>query len=189
MRMRIGEYGNRHRATLPYPVYVTNSKHWSLGVRDPVSQKNARSTAIYSTCHGLFSMRKARNYRQAYWWPKCGAFARSTGLPCRRKVERGEDGRPKTRCWNHGGAPGSGKQTEQGRRNIGEASRQRMIAFWRDWKAKGSPPIVRGHTVGQPKRAQAAVSERPGLSPESDEQRRARVIADLKRRYPDRDWS
>jgi hypothetical protein len=35
MRMRIGEYGNRRRATLPYPVYVTNSKHWSPGVRDP----------------------------------------------------------------------------------------------------------------------------------------------------------
>ena len=25
---------NRCRATLPYPVYVTNSKHWSPGVRD-----------------------------------------------------------------------------------------------------------------------------------------------------------
>ena len=25
MRMRIGEYGNRRRATLPYPVYVTRT--------------------------------------------------------------------------------------------------------------------------------------------------------------------
>ena len=29
MRMRIGEYGNRRRDTLPYPVYVTNNKYWS----------------------------------------------------------------------------------------------------------------------------------------------------------------
>ena len=27
MRMQIGEYGNRRRDTLPYPVYVTNNKH------------------------------------------------------------------------------------------------------------------------------------------------------------------
>ena len=33
MRMRIGEYGNRRRDTLPYPVYVTNNKHGSPGVR------------------------------------------------------------------------------------------------------------------------------------------------------------
>ena len=26
MRMQIGEYGNRRRDTLPYPVYVTNNK-------------------------------------------------------------------------------------------------------------------------------------------------------------------
>ena len=37
MRTRIGEYGNRRRDTLPYPVYVTNNKHWSPGVRDPAS--------------------------------------------------------------------------------------------------------------------------------------------------------
>ena len=34
--MRIGEYGNRRRDTLPYPVYVTNNKHRSPGVRDPL---------------------------------------------------------------------------------------------------------------------------------------------------------
>ena len=37
MRMRIGEYGNRRRDTLPYPVYVTNNKHWSpaeFGIQD-----------------------------------------------------------------------------------------------------------------------------------------------------------
>ena len=79
--------------------------------------------------------RKPRNYRQAYWWPRCGAYANITGLPCQRKVERNEDGRP-ARCRNHGGAPGSGKQTESGRRAIGEFASRRMKAFWADWKAK-----------------------------------------------------
>jgi hypothetical protein len=106
-------------------------------------------------------MRKARNYRQAYWWPRCGAYARSTGLPCQRKVERDKDGRPGARCWNHGGAAGSGKQTEAGRRNIGEANRRHMKAFWSDWRAKGSPPIVRGFIrVGQPKDAPRATLAR-----------------------------
>ena len=48
-----GEYGNRRLATLPYPVYVTNSKHWSLGVRGtrnscerPKARGMAKSPAI-----------------------------------------------------------------------------------------------------------------------------------------------
>ena len=126
-----------------------------------LTSQNGESDCLLSMCHGDFSMfRKPRNYRQAYWWPRCGAYARSTGLPCQRKVERNEDGRP-ARCWNHGGAPGSGKQTESGRRAIGESASRRMKAFWADWKAKGSPPIVRGCVrVGQPKDA-SAVTARP----------------------------
>ena len=58
-------------------------------------------------------------------------------------------------------APGSGQQTEAGRRSIGEATRRRMKAFWADWKAKGKPPIVRGCVrVGQPKPAQATSPRR-----------------------------
>jgi hypothetical protein len=94
-------------------------------------------------------VQKVRNYRQAYWWPRCGAHARSTNAPCQRKVERDEHGRPKARCWNHGSAPGSGKQTERGRRNIAEATGKRMKAFWSDWKAKGSPAISRGYRIGR----------------------------------------
>jgi hypothetical protein len=44
--MRIGEYGNRRRATLPYPVYVTNSKHWSPGVRDLTAEKSRPTESL-----------------------------------------------------------------------------------------------------------------------------------------------
>jgi hypothetical protein len=165
------------------------SKAESVNPAARFPKKRAIDCAL-STCHGGFSMRKARNYRQAYWWPRCGAYARSTGLPCRRKVERDKDGRPKARCWNHGGAPGSGKQTESGRRSIGEASRQRMKSYWADWAAAGKPPIVRGCIrVGQPKAAPASSPSRPGLTPETVEARRARIVADLARRFPNRDWT
>jgi hypothetical protein len=66
-----------------------------------------------------------------------------------RKVVADEDGRPKSRCWSHGGAPGSGRQTPEGRRRIAAAVSRHMKGFWADWKAKGSPPIC----VGQPKPA------------------------------------
>ena len=37
-----------------------------------------------------------------------------------------------------------------------------MKAFWADWRAKGSPPIVRGCVrVGQPKVAPKATAEAP----------------------------
>ena len=167
--------GGKHRPLMNHP-------ESDAFPRGRVTQK-ARERPPLSTYHGDYSMfRKARNYRQAYWWPRCGAYARSTGLPCQRKVERDEDGRPKARCWNHGGAPGSGQQSEQGRRNIGEFASRRMKAFWADWKAKGSPPIVRGCVkVGQPKPAATA-------TPTSSAERRARAITELKRRWPDRDW-
>jgi hypothetical protein len=118
----------------------------------------------------LIMVQKARNYRQAYWWPRCGAYARSTNAPCRRKVERDEAGRPKARCWNHGSAPGSGKQTEQGRRNIAEATRMRMKRFWADWKAEGSPAISRGYVqVGQSKPAPRATA-RPARAQKTKKQ-------------------
>jgi hypothetical protein len=112
-------------------------------------------------------------------------------LPCRRKCAVGKDGRPLKRCYGHGSAPGSGQQTESGRRSIGESTRRRMKAFWSEWKAKGKPPIVRGCIrVGQAKRAPVSKSSLPrAFFRETPEQRRARILADLKRRFPDRDWS
>src|ERR1700733_8801099 len=96
------------------------------------------------------------------WWPRCVAHARSTNAPCQRKVVADEDGRPKSRCWSHGGAPGSGRQTPEGRRRRAEAVSRHMKAFWADWKVKGSPPIVRGCVrVGQPKNEPTATVKAP----------------------------
>jgi hypothetical protein len=41
-----GGYRNRRRDTLPYPVYVTKNKHWSLGVRDPGLPGQARPSRL-----------------------------------------------------------------------------------------------------------------------------------------------
>ena len=41
-----GEYGNRRRDTLPYPVYVTNSKHWSLSLLYTYSPTPAREKSL-----------------------------------------------------------------------------------------------------------------------------------------------
>ena len=74
-------------------------------------------------------------------WPRCGAFARSTGQPCRRKVAVGEDGRPRPRCLGHGAHVLSGKQTPEGRQRIANATRRRMLSFWEAWRKAGKPPL------------------------------------------------
>lgn len=51
----------------------------------------------------------------------CGAYARSTGLPCQAKsLVNG-------RCRNHGGLS-TGPKTPEGRQAIAEATRQRMAS-------------------------------------------------------------
>ena len=74
-------------------------------------------------------------------WPRCGAFARSTGQPCRRKVAVGEDGRPRPRCLGHGAHVLSGKQTPEGRQRIANATRRRMLSFWEAWRKASKPPL------------------------------------------------
>ena len=59
---------------------------------------------------------------------KCGAHARSTGNPCQGKALRNG------RCRNHGGNS-TGPKTQEGRRAVGEATRQRMACGQGD-KAK-----------------------------------------------------
>ena len=49
----------------------------------------------------------------------CGAYARSTGKPCQAGAMRNG------RCRNHGGLS-TGPKSPEGRRAIGEATRQRM---------------------------------------------------------------
>lgn len=50
---------------------------------------------------------------------RCGAYSRSTGLPCRAMAM------PNGRCRCHGGLS-SGPRTPEGRRAVGEATRKRM---------------------------------------------------------------
>ena len=52
---------------------------------------------------------------------RCGAYARSTGLPCEAKAM------PNGRCKNHGGMS-TGPKTPQGRQAIAQATRQRMTS-------------------------------------------------------------
>jgi hypothetical protein len=51
----------------------------------------------------------------------CGAFARSTGNPCRALALKNG------RCRNHGGMS-TGPRTTEGRRAIGDATRKRMAS-------------------------------------------------------------
>jgi len=52
---------------------------------------------------------------------RCGAYARSTGSPCKAKAM------PNGRCKNHGGMS-TGPKTSEGREAIAEATRQRMTS-------------------------------------------------------------
>lgn len=52
---------------------------------------------------------------------KCGAYARSTGNPCQGKAL------VNGRCKNHGGMS-TGPKTQEGRKAIADASRQRMAS-------------------------------------------------------------
>ena len=52
---------------------------------------------------------------------RCGAYARSTGFPCKAKAMYNG------RCKNHGGMS-TGPKTAEGRKVIAEATRQRMAS-------------------------------------------------------------
>ena len=56
---------------------------------------------------------------------QCGAYARSTGLPCRAQALANG------RCRCHGGCS-TGPRTPEGRRAVGEATRQRMASGQRE---------------------------------------------------------
>jgi hypothetical protein len=160
----------RAEAHHAYLVYVTESKRWSPGVRGCRRAANAgvpefgvvrlkgRAAVTSHAYHGDDSMVGTRKW----WWPRCMAHARSTGMPCLMLCAADEDGRPKKRCRLHGSAPGSGHQTPEGKRRAAEALSRTMKSFWSDWKAAGSPPIVRGCVrAGQSKPAPRATPRPP----------------------------
>ena len=109
---------------------------------------------------------------------RCGA-RRSNGLICRgRALENG-------RCKWHGG-----KSTPYHTRPIPPASierirlasRARLLARWQAWRDGGCIPQDR------PNKRRTAISRATWMWTETDEQRRARIIADLQVRFPDRNW-
>ena len=76
--------------------------------------------------------REAKQDQRRRWHPsgkRCGAYARSTGKPCKRRALRSG------RCLNHGGLS-SGPRTLEGRRRVGEASRERVRAAPRDERGR-----------------------------------------------------
>ena len=62
--------------------------------------------------------------------PICGAYARSTDSPCRAKALSNG------RCKNHGGLS-TGPRTAEGKMNIAEATKQRMLNGQSELAKKG----------------------------------------------------
>jgi hypothetical protein len=111
------------------------------------------------------------------WLPRCGALTRR-GTFCLASPVLNPDGSIRNgRCRNHAGCS-TGPKTPEGKARC-TAGRLKAYAARR---AQGLPAIMR-----KPKREPAATPSRPvGFPPETPEQRRERVLADLRKRYPAR---
>ena len=112
------------------------------------------------------------------WLPRCGAYARSTGLPCRRKPVLLPDGRIRNgRCINHGGAS-SGPKSRAGH----DRCTAGRIAYYQRRREAGLPILPR-----QPKPEPQSVKMAPWRQ-ETEAERKARIIRELNERWPDQDW-
>ena len=88
---------------------------------------------------------------------RCGAYARSTGKPCKASAMRNG------RCRNHGGLS-TGPRSEEGKKAIGDASRarlaaghlERLQAGYRAWLNSGGREILSRLTKLQKRRARLA---------------------------------
>jgi hypothetical protein len=112
-----------------------------------------------------------------YWLPRCGAMTRK-GTPCKRKPVLLPDGQVRNgRCRNHAGCS-TGPRTIEGHARCLEG----RLKLYAARRAAGLPAIVR-----KPKPAPVRPARPAWYSPTPAE-RRQRVIADLKVRFPDRNW-
>jgi hypothetical protein len=98
----------------------------------------------------------------------------------------GPDGRPHTVCASHGGLtpnPRTAVLSDIGRQRISAAAK----AHWERYRANklAGLPIPQ---VGRPKRPMSKYKPAREFFSEKAERRRARIIADLKVRFPDRNW-
>ena len=147
----------------------------------PWHTKSGESDRFSFARYGLF--RRNIMVGKNAWAPPCGARTRAGGS-CLARVVVGPQG-PRSRCRMHGGHLQSGKQTPEGRKSISDAMQKRMRAFWSAWREAGKPPLPWRESLRTAKpRAQPTIPSAPAA-----DERRARVIAELKRRWPDRDWS
>jgi hypothetical protein len=111
-----------------------------------------------------------------YWLPKSVAMTR-LGRPCRARPVLNPDRSIRNgRCRNHAGCSTDPKTAEGHARCL--AGR---LALYERRRAAGLPAIQR-----KPKNAQAAILEAVRLPPETPEAERARIVEDLRKRYPDR---
>ena len=92
-----------------------------------------------------------------HWWlsaafkpyhPRCGAHARSTGMPCKAKAMNNG------KCRNHGGMS-TGPKTEQGKSAIKQALKERMSGLqgqraregYRRWLESGGREVIAKSTA------------------------------------------
>jgi hypothetical protein len=140
-----------------------------------------------STCarHGVVTSRKKDNLMTGHQWtrPVCSAVTRS-GRPCRRRVVMRPDGRPHTVCANHGGLSLSpaAPLSERGKQII-SASTKRTWERYRARKVAGLAvwPVGRKKRQVPSPRAKWEWKETPEAS-------RKRIVDDLRKRFPTRDW-
>ena len=115
---------NAQRRTIPQELMTHAIK--LLG-----SEERARAMLAAGTLRLLVPKERREPDRR---WKPCGAFARSTGKPC-RAPGNGRGGR----CKLHGGIS-TGPRTEKGRRRLQEEMKERWL------RKRGEQPIdVAGH--------------------------------------------
>ena len=92
----------------------------------------------------------------------------------------------------HGGHVLSGKQTPEGRQRIANATRRRMLSFWEAWRKAGKPPLPwreslrTAHAKPKPPTLAEWRAEKQRKWDEDAEQRRERIVAGLRKRFPQR---
>jgi hypothetical protein len=64
-----------------------------------------------------------------------------------------------------------------------------MLTFWSAWREAGKPPLPWRESLRTAKPKPPVAAAEANREKTAAEQRRARAIAELKRRWPDRDWS
>ena len=155
-----------------------NSRTISAATAAAVGTAKKRERRLIRAYVGVFTLTGHQWQR-----PICSAWAKSRNRPCRRRVVMRPDGRPHTVCRSHGGLTPPYEDrpiSEAGKQRISAAARAMWQRYRRD-KALGLPTPK----IGRPKRQAATPRLAKWQWEETPEQRRERVLQDLRRRFPD----